>query len=274
MTENNAAPNQITFATLREEIMAFFQMEKGALRTTFQMATRPGATIREFLHEDRSRLTNPLRYLAMCTALVTLTMFLFSFGSAPPQFDPENDESIKAALGGELTEEVKQKWRNSLSLLDEITSDTENAFMRLNSRQARKVLVESVGGRAGEIAVSWMNVFLLANLPLFSVMTWLVFRRSQLNVWEHVVVNAYIMGFQNILSLAAFPPSWMGYPMESATVYLCVSGAYQFWVWRSIFNVRGILWNAIALVATLVSIALTFSVQAAATLTVLWFMMR
>ncbi|MEC8558330.1 MAG: hypothetical protein VXZ82_25275 [Planctomycetota bacterium] len=55
-----------------------------------------------------------------------------------------------------------------------------------------------------------------------------------------------------------------------ATVYLCVSGVYQIWAWRRILQVRGILWNA----AALVSIAATFSVQAAATLMVLWFMMR
>ncbi len=40
------------------------------------------------------------------------------------------------------------------------------------------------------------------------------------------------------------------------------------------FRGAGYLWNAAALVATLVSIALTFSAQAAATLMVLWIMMQ
>ena len=262
-------PARISFRTLYEEALSFLQLEKGALYTTSQLAVRPGKTIRTYLYEDRSRLTNPMRYLAMCTALVT---FYFIVSVSKSEFEAPVDPEQQSQRDTESVSDLEKKRLEASRLLDEIATETDDAFLRFNSKRANEVLQETVTERVGDITLTWMNVFLLATLPVSSILTWLLFRCSRMNFAEHFVVNAYSLGFQNLVALVFFLPSRIVGQFGIALAYLVVVCAYQFWVWRSTFELRGFVWNALGVFATTFSVLMLFFLQAVATIALMWWM--
>ena len=133
-----------------------------------------------------------------------LTIFLFSFGSTPPQFAPEDDENIRAALAGKLLEEVKQKWRNSLGLLDETPSDIKNALIRLYSRHSQ---LRSQGYYiVKHLFLGFQNLLSLATFPS----GWIGYRMescNRLSLCQRRLSN---------LGLATYFPG-SGYPLECSS---------------------------------------------------------
>ncbi|MEM7474438.1 MAG: DUF3667 domain-containing protein [Planctomycetota bacterium] len=232
--------NRISLSVVAEEIMAFFSLEKGALLTTLRLATQPTKMIRSYLRGDRKPFTNPLRYLAMSTAVVTLFFVIF----LPPDFYAEQVKAGVDATDGstalEIEPSIKKKLDNTDALLSEIESSTKNRLLRLNAEQARKILNESLAERVAEIMLACMNAFLLVTLPLNSFLCWILFRSSKFNLAEHIVVNAFIIGFQNALSIPLLAIGVLTSTGISTLIYMLASLGYQFFVWKSIYQLQGI----------------------------------
>ena len=258
-----------------EEFMAFVSLEKGALFTTYKLSTNPGKTIRSYLDGERKRLTNPMRYLAMSTALVTLAYVMFmprtDFGDEFEQgmkFGGETD--VSAALGEPDNEELAQKASTSTTLLAEIEQETESPFLRSKARIAREAMEETLSQRVGDVSLTWMNVLLLAALPINAVLTWLVFRKAKLNFAEHFATNAFILGLQNILAIIMLFPSLIGGMALFTAIYMVMSFTYQYIAWRNTFRFKGVFGHCFGFIILLVSAFAYLSMQGIVTV----FLMR
>ena len=79
-TTNSESAPRISLRMVLDELLAFVSMERGSLHTTLHLLKSPGVSILNYVHGvpgARRRFTNPLRYLAMSVALVTLAYVLW-----------------------------------------------------------------------------------------------------------------------------------------------------------------------------------------------------
>ncbi|MEO1525041.1 MAG: hypothetical protein AAFX06_06375 [Planctomycetota bacterium] len=258
-----------------EEFLAFFSLERGALLTTKRLATQPGLSIRQYIAGEgntRKTFTNPLRYLAMTTALVTLGFFLF----VPRQGLVGDIERGMASQGAERSEkrepEIAAKRQQVVTLLEEIEAESKERLTRANAKLARQSLVESLAGRVGDITLTWMNVLLLASLPLNATLTSICFRKANFNLAENVVINAYVLGMQNIAAVVLIAPGSLGEQISgfSTLAYMFISFCYQFLVWRSVFDLRGWVWGPLGVILVLVSALSYIIMQGIFTFFLLW----
>ena len=67
-------PPRITLTYLWREFLGAFNWDKGFMYTVKALALRPGAAIRNYLREDRSRYFNPVRFLVLTVAVSTLLL--------------------------------------------------------------------------------------------------------------------------------------------------------------------------------------------------------
>ncbi|MEM8733093.1 MAG: DUF3667 domain-containing protein [Planctomycetota bacterium] len=265
-------PARITMGMVWEELFAFASLERGAIYTLVQMARRPGDFIRSYLAGDRKRATNPIRFVAMSTALITL---LYLTVMPRDAFVAEFEQSIDSEVELQrLSEADIETTAQASELLAQLESSTESRFLRSKVRNAKSTLNESMPQRLGSITLSWMNVFLLAALPLNTLLTFLAFRRAKYNLAEHVVINAFIVAFQNFLGILLFIPIGIGGAAVASIIYLFLSFAYQFLVFRSVFNYRGILGTLFALFIVLIAALAYVTLQGMATFLLLWLSTR
>lgn len=69
------APERLTMNRLWEDVLQAFDIERGVLYTFFMLKVRPYWTVRTYLFEDRTRLTNPFKFLAISITLSAIVLF-------------------------------------------------------------------------------------------------------------------------------------------------------------------------------------------------------
>lgn len=260
------------------ELLAFLSLERGGLHTTFRLLVSPGKTIRNYLdgkHGVRRRITNPLRYLAMSTALVTVAYVFFM-----PRDQFSADFELGQGMGAGMAEDSEEvsveestilaKTDEVAQLLSEIEQGSEDRNLRQNAREANVAMQATTATRVGDITLAWMNVFLLAALPLNTILTYVAFRRSGFNLAEHCAINAFVLGFQNVAAVCVLVPGSLGNMGISSAIYMLLSFTFQFIVWRQVFVLRGFQRNAWGFVMLLVSVFSYITLQGVATFAILW----
>lgn len=288
--EREEGADRISMKMIGEELLAFFSFERGSLHTTYRLLVAPGSTIRDYIQGDkhaRRRLTNPLRYLAMSTAFVTVAYVLFmprelftedvkngmdageglvadaglvASESGPANYQANPISDVASTEMDSKTEQVRQ-------LLAEIEAEATSIDLRLNAREAAADLDATVPSRVADITMAWMNVFLLAALPVNALLTWLAFRKSRFNLAENLAVNAFILGFQNVLAVAMLIPTVLGPAAVFSVVYMLISAIYQFIAWKRVFELTGILRTLLCLFVVMLSVVAFLAVQGIATVT-------
>ncbi|MFK7734711.1 MAG: DUF3667 domain-containing protein [Pirellulaceae bacterium] len=255
---------RVSMQMVWEELLAFASLEKGTLHTIYRLLRRPGGTIRAFLAGERGKLTNPLRFLAMSTAFITVMFVLFM---------PRDEIEQQMQMGAEaVREEMDEKLVDSEvvpsvsvqqidNLLEVLEVEGESRIVRSNASRAREILDEQIWDRLSEIYYSWMNVFLLLALPVNSVLTRIAFTRSGLNFAEHLVVNSFILGLQNFVAVMTLVPRVSVLPEVMFVGYVLLSFGFQFIAWRQVFDVRGILGNLLNLTMIVFSVAFYMILQ-------------
>jgi len=61
------------------EILSVLNFDKGILYTIRELLTRPGQSIRDFIHKDRSRLVKPVFFIIICSLVYTATQQFMHF---------------------------------------------------------------------------------------------------------------------------------------------------------------------------------------------------
>ena len=102
--------------------------------------------------------------------------------------------------------------------------------------------------------LKWLDWFIqnyayttLMLLPLYSAISWVAFIGAKNNYLEHVVLNAYIIGQQAVISIFFVGLQLMGlkaYAEYLEPFALVCSFAYAIWVFWQFFDEKGRLWRA------------------------------
>ena len=267
---NPIKDSRITARFVWAEFLSFLCWEKGALYTTAKLLVQPGRTIRAYLDGDRSKLTNPIRFLLMACAIVTAA---FVFGMPRGDYEESVASTLKVNGKESISTETEKKVNQARTLLTEIKTETDERFLKRNTKEALKALDKSVVVRVTDISLAWMNVFLLLALPANAMISWLCLRQAKLNLTEHVVANAYILAIQNLASLVMVLCTllnWVDFNF-GAIIYMLLSFIYQFVAWRQTFAIKGVLASMIGCFAVLTSVVVYLILQGIAMFAVLFF---
>ena len=192
---------------LIRHLFGFFALEYGLLRTIRELALRPGTTIRQYLFTDeRANLSNPVG-LALLTAGITVFLMVKS-------------GSVDTIVNKEF-EEVAER--------SPATSQHDEAPVEAST------LADTVGPEQLEgLIADYYNIVLLAAIPVLSLFSLLFFKKDKFYYAEHLVINTYITGIQNVMYMPIAP--FLGKIPELSMAYLGASMTYQIWVYMSIFS--------------------------------------
>ena len=168
------APKRITLRSIIDELLLLANLEKGLGYTVKMMALAPGKAIRNYLFEDRKKMTRPFTFL-----ILTLTLATFL--------------TIKLLPTGEALWEEVQKDIGSDKLPEQFV-----VIIRWLSIAIKK----------------YTNLFYASSLPGLTLATYFIFREKGYNFAEHLVINTYVFSFQTFLTVIFLPflveNSWLG----------------------------------------------------------------
>lgn len=175
----------------------------------------------------------------MSCALTTAAL-VFLLPSSATQWQIEADRPTQSqADTGDL--QTTERLNEAKLLLRDLSMDLDDRILRSNVKAASAQLEETSASKISDISGSWMNVFLLLVVPVYTVISFLFFYRSHFLLPEHVAIHSFIVGFQNLLSVATIPFAYLGLFGGAMVVYSVISLCYQFWVWKRIFARPGVM---------------------------------
>lgn len=172
-----------TLHRIGEEFREVLLGERGFLFTVRRMAFSPRASLLTILGGHKSRFNEPVKFVVLCIALAVVGMNLgLQLGGTNSV--PELAEAIEA----------KDKLQDYVESLNQLAMDDQSTSeVKFRASNAVAALERSQFEGFQDTYMQWSNVALLAAVPFFALGT-LVFFRSDLNLAEHFVVNAYIYG--------------------------------------------------------------------------------
>lgn len=156
---------RFTLQKIIKDILYVLNLEQGMGYTIKQLLVAPGATIHEYLFEDRNRLTRPFQLIVLLVAVATFLTLLVL---------PEMNE---------LIEELRKTegWENFSPAVQESME-----WFTKNMKQ-------------------YFNVFFLAGIPFISLATFLIFRKSKYYYAEHLIINTYLSSPQTLFFILYVP---------------------------------------------------------------------
>lgn len=156
---------RFTFKKIFADVLYVLNLERGMGYTLKRLFIAPGSTIREYLFEDRSRLTRPFQLILLLVAIATfLTFFIL----------PGTDQ---------LLTDLHQTtgWDNFTPAVQKSLE-----WFTMNMKQ-------------------YFNVFFLGGIPFISLATFLVFRKSKYYYAEHLIINTYLSSPQTLFFILYVP---------------------------------------------------------------------
>ena len=193
----SAQTQQINLGYLVEAVSnSVFQIERGFLFTLKELFVAPGKTIRGFLEGKRQPYVKPLAYLLFTSALYVLFAHFLDLNT----YSKDVVEGFTSAMDdGERTEALE-----ILSVLNWLSKNHA--------------------------------VTVLLILPLFSLGSYLAFKKSGFNYSEHLVLNTYVAAQQMIIYMVfGFFVTKGG---VSEVLPLAIGVLFNFYVFYQFFDSR------------------------------------
>lgn len=208
-TQNNDhTPPRITFKVVWNSLLDLFSLEKGIFHTLWCLLIRPGKMVYNYLFEDRTKDIKPFKFLIFTTALAVLVSVRYS------SMEANFLEGLDAGI--EMNAKKNDK------------SAAEIAEMKEG--------IETYKVFAHKVFNDYANLVFLIAIPITSFFTFLFFRSSQFYYTEHLVLKAYLQGFQNLLFVLSFPLLFK-FP-ESFIVYLAIAIGYAIYAYKDVFDTK------------------------------------
>ncbi|MEM7373208.1 MAG: DUF3667 domain-containing protein [Bacteroidota bacterium] len=244
-------PPRITFRHILNSVLKVFKLEKGVLYTLRELSLRPGKAIRTYLLVDRSQMQDPIKFLFIMVALAALAFVHVDLKNTSASFQAGLNEGKKAAEASvQMTDEQRGKMEEQFEAIDENATEAED-FMANN-----------------------YQFMLIFSIPFSAFWSFVHFRRKQWNAAEHLVINAYIFGYQSFLFALIraagywLTPKSLDVDAEAMIVYLIASLVYSVWGYLGIFDLkagkriplRGILLSLWVIFLSMLTYMISFSV--------------
>ncbi len=180
MPSNQPTPERFSIKSVLQAIVDTFDVNKGFIKTFRLLTVRPGESIRSFLLGDRALLTKPFQLLIVSTAVVSfLTIQLADRNPFLKGFE-EGVKISKSEQVGQSDEDVEEMAR---------LTEKKDVMLR----------------RVGESFSRYFNLVILLSIPFMALASYWFFKKSGFNYAEHIVFNAYILSYQNLIYLLFAP---------------------------------------------------------------------
>src|SRR5690606_32993100 len=150
---------RLSITEIRNEVLSYFNIEKGLLFTIIFMLKRPERLIALYLNENRRMVFNPLRYLLFAVAISTIVTI--------------NNPGFISMIEG-----LQQEQYSTINSVD--TKLGINIWETMIRMQ--------------EIFLSYQNVVILFSIPLISWLTWKFLNKKGFNFAENLAINCFVYG--------------------------------------------------------------------------------
>lgn len=204
-------PERITMKTIGYGLLDIFNLERGLIHTIIALTIQPGKALRTYLTENRTRLVPPFRFLLFAVAVAAFITVQYMKSS---EFMAEMRAGFEYGYraGSENGEIDTEKMETFLLFLNEIFAN-------------------------------YFNIALLVGVPIVALCTFWMLRKGY-NYAEHLVINCYITGYQNIMYIIMTPLLFfMKFTMLSY-IYIVLILIYSIYAYIRIFQeqlVKGML---------------------------------
>lgn len=211
---SNEPIQRFTMRYIYQSLLNIFNLEKGLFHTIYHLAVAPGKSLRNYLFHERDHFMKPFSFLIFSITLAVIALINFQFGSKEEviqQFEIQNQELIEPKNSEENTPEESRDGQEAFTLY------MDNVF---------------------EIYTKYLNVFFIVLIPIGSIFSHLFYKKDQFYYAEHMIVNSYIMGIQNILYILTLPFMFLMNQTWYVIVYVCFSFSYQIYAYAKTFSYR------------------------------------
>lgn len=151
-----------------------FHIDKGILYTTRELFTRPGHAVKDYISGKRMKHFKPFAYLFILSSLYAVIAHYMKI------------EILLQGINIQLGQDIK------------INTHDAAEFSRA------KEIIQSIYAFLNWIKDHYAYSNLLS-LPVFSLATYLSFRKNSYNYFIHLVLNTYIAGQRTVLFLLMLP---------------------------------------------------------------------
>jgi len=197
----NTPLDRFSVKKLWNTVLKALNLEKGILYTMINLTIRPGATLRMYLFEDRSKLVKPLSFLLLTTAIAAfLTLNLLEL------------EGMFKSL-----EVANQSTTGNTPKMD---AETKATLDKINQQYIQS-----------------FNLILLVSVPFLALSSFLFYQKAKYNFAEHLVVAAYLTGIMNSFYSLLFPLFRLDYFMVSS-IFMLLFMIYATFVYIQLFQER------------------------------------
>jgi hypothetical protein len=210
--DNSARPERISVRHMFDVLLSAFNLDRGLGYTLKGLLIHPKKAVNEYLFEDRKRMVHPLRFLFFTTAIAAFLNLQFVMDEA--------EFTRGAAAGSELYEQD----------IAEEPFDAEKA-------EERNRVVQQAMKEYFRFLTDYQNLLLLIFVPIASFSTWVFFRKRKLYYGEHLAMNSYAVGFQNIIYMAIVP--FMALNSSIALLYFGLTMLYLLYFYIVVFDAEG-----------------------------------
>lgn len=216
--------------------LAFFQLEYGLLQTLRDLVLQPQRLFQGYLFgPERRTYTNPITLVLLSSAAVVLV--LIQFGGAERMNALHAQEGLAPIV--DSLDRLKAEYHYQDSIL---TASGDSlalaAFKTANDAHAESIMQEQIMSIYVGLMASYYNVFMLFSIPMISLVSWLLYRKSGLHYAEHLVVNGYILSMQNLIFLPLAPKFSADMQGWASITYMVLSLGYQVYAYARYFRDR------------------------------------
>ena len=202
--------DRISLKHLFDELLKVLNFEKGILLTIRDLFIKPKQMIWSYLKGDRKKYTKPLQFL-----IVTVGIAVFIFQDIEVQntfqetFQELGERGYKAGYEAGCSD-----------------CPPSEAQTQENKEQTNKIVI---------LLTSNQQLLIFFSIPLIAGLTFLFYKKAQLNYPEHLVLNAYSIGAQSAISVLFSP-----FLLFSSTTFMVLSsifsGLYGLWFLQQSFG--------------------------------------
>ena len=164
-------PERFTLRSITKEVLGELNFEKGILYTLRALTLYPAKAIKTYLYEDRTKLVKSSRFLFISVAIATFLTLEFgglsTTGASVNNTSVQTEEPAPSEITGKIGANI---W----TLLTKLFSD-------------------------------YLNLMFLLTVPVFAIVTYLIFFKNGMNYAEHLVANTFIWGYLTYVYIPFIP---------------------------------------------------------------------
>jgi len=176
--------------------------DKGIVHTMKKLSLEPGKSIRNYIDGKRMQLYPPVKYLFFVGAIGTFLVLRYHFMSLTTE---ENQQGLLYVLFANVFPFLSAEFLNRFFLYAE----------------------------------EFTTVVNILTIPVFSLFTFIYFRKYEINFAETLILNTYITGHQLLLLIPFIIPNEL-FPAHKSTfidIYGIITMVYNIWVLITFFRI-------------------------------------